>query len=143
MHLSLYIKQRGNDMWGWGPSGKKCPMTLFLPMGSRIIRSRLVYCSGQLSLAELICCWRHDLCHCFLLHHELVIWRKCSILGYLKEHPKWKKAFDPEHPEIDKRWFSRVDWYYFYKIPRKEFQGTCQSQEAIRCLCTVLLWVTL
>ena len=37
------------------------------------------------------------------------------IFGYLKEHPKRKLGFDPQHPKIDTGRFHKFDWEDFYK----------------------------
>ena len=36
------------------------------------------------------------------------------IFAYLKQHPKRKIAFDPDHPAIDMRRFKKYDWTDFY-----------------------------
>ena len=33
------------------------------------------------------------------------------IFGYLKDQPKWKLLFDPQHLELDERSFTTNDWY--------------------------------
>ena len=37
------------------------------------------------------------------------------IFAYLKQHPKRKIAFDPDHPQIDDRRFTKYDWEDFYE----------------------------
>jgi hypothetical protein len=37
------------------------------------------------------------------------------MFGYLKEHPKRKLGFDPNHPVIDAGRFHKFDWEDFYK----------------------------
>ena len=37
------------------------------------------------------------------------------IFGYLKQNPKRKLAFDPDHPDIDERRFKQYDWHDFYR----------------------------
>lgn len=56
-----------------------------------------------------------------MLSHHLALPREghleqaLHIFGYLKEHPKRKIAFDPDHPEVDERRFKQYDWYDFYR----------------------------
>jgi hypothetical protein len=37
------------------------------------------------------------------------------IFGFLKLYPKRKLAFDPQHPKISERMFTRYDWQDFYR----------------------------
>ncbi len=37
------------------------------------------------------------------------------IFGYLKHEPKKKIAFDPDHPRINQKIFTKYDWTDFYK----------------------------
>jgi hypothetical protein len=56
-----------------------------------------------------------------MLSHHLALPREghleqaLHIFGYLKNHPKRKIAFDPEHPVVDERRFKEYDWYDFYR----------------------------
>ena len=45
------------------------------------------------------------------------------IFGYLKERPKWKFFFDPQHPELDERLFTTYDWYDFYRDAKEPVPG--------------------
>ena len=45
------------------------------------------------------------------------------IFGYLKEHPKWKLFFDPQHLELDERSFTTYDWYDFYRDAKEPALG--------------------
>ena len=45
------------------------------------------------------------------------------IFGYLKERPKWKLFFDPQHPELDERSFTTYDWYEFYRGAQEPVPG--------------------
>ena len=45
------------------------------------------------------------------------------IFGYLKERPKRKLFFDPQHPELDKRSFTTYDWYDFYRDTKEPVLG--------------------
>ena len=46
-----------------------------------------------------------------------------NVFGYLKEKPKLKIAFDPEHPFIDDWRFKKHDWYDFYRDAKEEIPG--------------------
>jgi len=37
------------------------------------------------------------------------------MFGYLKQHPKRKIAFDPDHPVVDEKRFKEFDWHDFYR----------------------------
>jgi len=37
------------------------------------------------------------------------------IFACLKQHPKRKIAFDPEHPQIDDRCFTKYEWHDFHR----------------------------
>ena len=37
------------------------------------------------------------------------------MFGFLKLYPKRKLAFDPQHPKISERMFTRYDWQDFYR----------------------------
>ena len=56
-----------------------------------------------------------------MLSHHLALPREghleqaLHIFGYLKNHPKRKIAFDPDHPVVDERRFKEYDWYDFYR----------------------------
>ena len=60
-----------------------------------------------------------------MLSHHLALPREghleqvFHIFGYLKQHPKRKIAFDPEHPVVDERRFKEYDWYDFYRDARE------------------------
>ena len=45
------------------------------------------------------------------------------IFGYLKELPKRKLFFDPQHPELDERSFTTYDWYDFYRDAKEPVPG--------------------
>ena len=45
------------------------------------------------------------------------------IFGYLKEWPKRKLFFDPQHPELDERSFTIYDWYDFYRDANEPVPG--------------------
>ena len=45
------------------------------------------------------------------------------VFGYLKEHPKRKLAFDPQHPEVDDKRFKKYDWYDFYRDAEEAIPG--------------------
>ena len=45
------------------------------------------------------------------------------IFGYLKQRPKRKLAFDPDHPMIDERRFKQYDWYDFYRDAKEAVPG--------------------
>ena len=45
------------------------------------------------------------------------------IFGYLKERPKWKLFFNPQHPVLDKRSFTTYDWYDFYRDAKEPVPG--------------------
>ena len=45
------------------------------------------------------------------------------IFGYLKECPKQKLFFDPQHPELDERSFTTYDWYDFYRDTKEPVPG--------------------
>ena len=45
------------------------------------------------------------------------------IFGYLKEWPKQKLFFDPQHPELDERSFTTYDWYDFYRDAKEPVLG--------------------
>ena len=45
------------------------------------------------------------------------------IFGYLKERPKRKLFFDPQHPELDERSFTTYDWYDFYRDAKEPVPG--------------------
>ena len=45
------------------------------------------------------------------------------IFGYLKEWPKGKLFFDPQHPELDKRSFTTYNWYDFYRDAKEPVPG--------------------
>ena len=45
------------------------------------------------------------------------------IFGYLKENPKRKIAFDPDHPKVDERRFEQYDWYDFYRGVKEAIPG--------------------
>jgi hypothetical protein len=45
------------------------------------------------------------------------------IFGYLKQRPKRKLAFDPDHPMINKRQFKQYDWYDFYRDAEEAIPG--------------------
>ena len=45
------------------------------------------------------------------------------IFGYLKDWPKWKLFFNPQHPELDERSFTTYDWYDFYRDTKEPFLG--------------------
>ena len=45
------------------------------------------------------------------------------IFGYLKEWPKRKLFFDPQHPELDERSFTTYDWYDFYRDAKEPVPG--------------------
>ena len=45
------------------------------------------------------------------------------VFGYLKEKPKRKIAFDPDHPFIDERRFKKHDWYDFYRDSKEAIPG--------------------
>ena len=56
-----------------------------------------------------------------MLSHHLALPREghleqvMHIFGYLKQHPKRKIAFDPDHPVVDERRFKEYDWFDFYR----------------------------
>ena len=52
--------------------------------------------------------------HLEQLHH---------IFGYLKERPKQKLFFDPQHPELDERSFTTYNWYDFYRDAKEPVPG--------------------
>ena len=52
--------------------------------------------------------------HLEQLHH---------IFGYLKEWPKRKLFFDPQHPELDERSFTTYDWYDLYRDAKEPVLG--------------------
>ena len=52
-------------------------------------------------------------------HLEQVI----HIFGYLKEHPKRRLAFDPQHPRVDERAFAKYDWHDFYRGATEAIPG--------------------
>ena len=64
------------------------------------------------------------------------------IFGYLKQRPKRKLAFDPDHPMIDERQFNRTT---FTGMKRRLFHGTClHQQEAMqqrRIVSTMRIWL--
>ena len=37
------------------------------------------------------------------------------IVGYLKSHKKLRLLFDPAYPKVREKWFTKYDWYDFYK----------------------------
>ena len=43
--------------------------------------------------------------------------------GYLKERPKRKLFFDPQHPELDERSFTTYNWYDFYRDAKGPVPG--------------------
>ena len=45
------------------------------------------------------------------------------IFGYLKEQPKWKLFFDPQHLELDERSFTTYNWYDFYRDAKEPVLG--------------------
>ena len=45
------------------------------------------------------------------------------IFGYLKERPKRKLFFDPQHLELDERSFTTYDWYDFYRDAKEPVPG--------------------
>ena len=45
------------------------------------------------------------------------------IFGYLKERPKQKLFFDPQHPDLDERSFITYDWYDFYRDAKEPVLG--------------------
>ena len=45
------------------------------------------------------------------------------IFGYLKDWPKWKLFFNPQHPELDERSFTTYDWYDFYRDTKEPVLG--------------------
>ena len=45
------------------------------------------------------------------------------IFGYLKERPKRKLFFDPQHPELDERSFTTYNWYDFYRDAKEPVPG--------------------
>jgi hypothetical protein len=45
------------------------------------------------------------------------------VFGYLKEKPKRKIAFDPDHPKVDERRFEKYDWYDFYRGVKEAIPG--------------------
>ena len=52
-------------------------------------------------------------------HLEAVI----HMFGYLKEHPKRRLAFDPDHPPVDERAFTKYDWHDFYRGAKEAIPG--------------------
>ena len=52
-------------------------------------------------------------------HSELLF----HVFGYLKEKPKRRIAFDPDHLFIDERRFKKHDWYDFYRDAKEEIPG--------------------
>src|SRR5688572_5000356 len=45
------------------------------------------------------------------------------MFGYLKQHPKRKIAFDPDHPLVDERRFKQHDWFDFYRDVKESIPG--------------------
>ena len=45
------------------------------------------------------------------------------IFGYLKERPKRKLFFDPQHPELIESSFTTYDWYDFYRDAKEPVPG--------------------
>ena len=45
------------------------------------------------------------------------------IFGYLKERPKRKLFFDPQHPELEEKSFTTYDWYDFYRDAKEPVPG--------------------
>ena len=45
------------------------------------------------------------------------------IFGYLKDQPKRKLFFDPQHPELDERSFTTYNWYDFYRDTKEPVPG--------------------
>ena len=46
-----------------------------------------------------------------------------QVFGYLKEKPKRKIAFDPDHPFIDDQRFKKHNWYDFYPDAKEAITG--------------------
>ena len=61
------------------------------------------------------------------------------VFGYLKAHSKRHLLFDPRHPDIDERVFSRYEWNDFTMTLRSKCQMTCRLHEGVQCLPIVLL----
>ena len=45
------------------------------------------------------------------------------MFGYLKLHPKRKLAFDPQHPYINEKRFTKYDWHDFYRDAAEAIAG--------------------
>jgi hypothetical protein len=45
------------------------------------------------------------------------------MFGYLKEHPKRKIAFDPTHPTVPEKMFTKYDWHDFYRGAKEAIPG--------------------
>ena len=45
------------------------------------------------------------------------------VFGYLKENPKRRIVFDPDHPFIDDRRFKKHNWYDFYRDAKEAIPG--------------------
>ena len=50
------------------------------------------------------------------------------IFDYLKERPKRKLFFDPQHLELDERSFTTYDWYDFYRDAKEPVPGDMPAQ---------------
>ena len=47
------------------------------------------------------------------------------IFAYIKQHPKRRLAFDPDHPRVDDRRFKKYDWTDFYKDAEEAIPHNC------------------
>jgi len=66
------------------------------------------------------------------------------IFGYLKQRPKGKLAFDPNHPMIDERRFKQYIWYNFYRDAEEAIPGDMPPPEAMlqqRILLLMRIWL--
>ena len=45
------------------------------------------------------------------------------VFGYLKENPKRKISFDPDHPFIDDQRFKKHNWYDLYRNGKEAIPG--------------------
>ena len=60
------------------------------------------------------------------------------IFGYLKNSPRRRLYYDPDHPNISEDRFARHDWEEFIGVRRKRFHWTPRSPEVERLEYTAL-----
>ena len=62
------------------------------------------------------------------------------MFGYLKDNPKRKLVFNPDHPMVSERQFKRYDWHDFYRGVKGAIPGDMPTPRAtIRQLIVLLM----